>query len=95
MKLIGCLYKLAKGCDFRTLELIGQVQSSTYERWFHRWVEWMAEGTVYFEHVRPWRDADELRKGMQVYEKLGFPGVLGSVVGKVAHMWCTRCTVAW
>ena len=43
----------------------------------------MAEGSVYFEHVRAWKDADDLRKCMEVYEKMGFPGKLLGL----GHAW--------
>ena len=78
MKLLGALYKLAKGVDFRTLHLIAHIEAGTMRRWFHCWVKLMGEGTLYEEHVRSWATQQELVSHVSVYNKLGFPGVMPS-----------------
>ena len=93
MKLLAALYKLGKGCDFITLQQMAQIESSALERWFHSWVTWMAEGSVYTQNVHPWKDREHLNKTMEVYKGLGMPGALHAVMPTCGAPACayTRC----
>lgn len=89
LKLMASLYVMAKGCDFRNVQHITHIHENTLRTWFHRLVEEVATGPLFAEWVHPPVTKAELQSVMGVYEKLGFPGAMGSTDG-VDCIW-ERC----
>ena len=78
MKLMASLYLIGHGCDFHTVFRISHVHENTLRPWFHQFLTHVAHGPFFDEWVHGPRTKQELQAILDVYEKVGFPGAMGS-----------------
>ena len=93
LKLCAALRILGKGWDFETAEEVAHISEPCLRTFFHKFTAWFVE-TFYEEEVK-WPEGDELDHVRHVYEKLGFPGAIGSVDGVHVPWACAPAGSSW
>ncbi len=90
LKLLGLLRVLGRGTCFDGIEEITLGSAEAHRAFFHRFNKLFAE-RFYDKYVYAPRTAEEIRKTMGIYERLGLPGAIGST--DCVHIKWERCPV--
>ncbi|CAM9731337.1 unnamed protein product [Pylaiella littoralis] len=88
-KVLACLTILGRGNVFGSIYNLSWMSTPTVQKVFHQFCEHFAT-EMYDEHIfLPSEENGELDRVMGQYEKLGFPGAMGST--DVTHIGWSRC----
>ncbi|CAN0441290.1 unnamed protein product, partial [Pylaiella littoralis] len=86
---MACLTILARGNCFGSIYMLSWMSSAVVQKTFHKFCKHFAT-EMYDEHIfLPTDENGELDRVMGQYEKLGFPGAMGST--DVTHIAWGRC----
>ena len=87
LKVLAALRVLGRGECFDTCYELSNIHSETLRRFFHRFTAFYA--SQYDNYIKKPRTPTEVQWVLSQYERLGFPGAIGSV--DCVHLHWARC----
>jgi len=85
--ILGCLHMIGHDAKIRVVTTNTGVSRTTQKRFFDRWITKMS--SLKDNYIYLPRDNDELRRITDDYQRVGFPGCVGSI--DVVHVSWDRC----
>jgi hypothetical protein len=77
LKVMGILRQLARGIHFDAIAELTNTECETHRRFFHDFMPGIAR-IMYAKYVKMPSSHTEIKKIEEIYEKMGFPGCIGS-----------------